>query len=275
MFKVIEDVLLRYQLKFSSCRGQCYDGSNNVSGAVTGLQTRIRKIELRALYTHCAGHNLNLVSQDAMKKIPEIADLLSNLRELVTFVCGSAKRVNIFNNIKQQLDYDDEETDPEGTIIPFCPTRWCVRVKSLKSIKANYIGRATDDAGIKARGFSTYVNKFESLLLLQISIVALEQVEALNETLQAKNINFKSVIRRVEILKSSLNGIRIDQKFDSIWESILIDAKKSDIEYLQPQPLRKRKLPKRFDNESTASAIFRHPLKKSIDAFFSKSLIKL
>lgn len=263
LFKVVEDVLLRYQLKFSGCRGQCYDGASNVSGAITGLQTRVRKIEPRALFTHCAGHNLNLVSQDAMKKIPEIADLLSNSRELVTFVRGSAKRVNIFNNIKLQLDDDDEEVqpDPEVTLKPFCPTRWCVRVKSLKSIKANYkhiiefcddAGRATDDAGIKARGLSTYLNKFESLLLLQISIVSLEQVEELNETLQATNINFKSVMKRVEILKSSLNGIRTDQKFDLIWESILIDAKKYDIEYPEPQPIRKRKLPKRFDNNSTA-----------------------
>lgn len=205
-------------MKFDGCRGQCYDGASNVSGAITDLQTRVREVEPRAVFTHCAGHNLNLVAQDGMKKITEVADLLSNIRELVTFIRGSAKRINILNHNKIQPNDDDEEVDCGETLKPFCPTRWCVRVKSLKSIKNNYkesiefcdiAGRDTDDAGIKARGFSTYLNKFETLLLLQISIVTLEQVEILNEQLQAKNINFKSVIKRVDILKSSLNAIQL------------------------------------------------------------------
>lgn len=77
LFAVIKDIFLRYQFQFNRCRGQCYDGAYNMSGAITGLQTRVRETEPRALYTHCAGHNLNLVSQDAMKNIPEIADFLS------------------------------------------------------------------------------------------------------------------------------------------------------------------------------------------------------
>lgn len=262
LFKVIEDVLLRFQLKFESCRGQCYDGANNVSGSITGLQTRVRAVEPRALYTHCAGHNINLVAQDGMSKIPEVADLLSNIRELVTFIRGSAKRINIFNNIKLQLNDDGEEVGRGGSLKPFCPTRWCVRLKSLKSIKDNYkeiiefcdvVGQATDEAGVKSRGFSTYLNKFESLLLLQISISTLEKVEALNETIQATTINFKSVIRRVQILKCSLNGIRKDQKFDNIWETTIIAAKDFDLDNQEPEVPRKRKLPKRFDeNANTA-----------------------
>lgn len=283
LFKVVEDVLLRCQLKFSSCRGQCYDGASNVSGSITGLQTRVREVEPRALFTHCAGHKLNLISQDAMKKIPEVADLLSNVRELITFIRGSAKRINILNNIKLQLNDDGEEVDRGGTLKPFCPTRWCVRVKSLNSIKDNYkeiiefcdiVGRETDDAGIKARGFLTYLNKFETLLLFQISIVTLEQVEALNITLQAKNINFKSVIKRVDILKSSLKSIRTDEKFDLFWE---VDSQ------LMPKiVISKIKIHNLFRKENYRSVstitlqrhIFPHLRKKSIAEFTSKLLIK-
>lgn len=77
LFDILMDVLSRFDLKISKCRGQCYDGASNMSGEITGLQTRIRELERRALYVHCAGHNLNLAAQDAMKLIAEIADFLS------------------------------------------------------------------------------------------------------------------------------------------------------------------------------------------------------
>lgn len=106
LFKVIKDVLLRFELPYNKCRGQCYDGASCVSGSITGLQTRFRELEPRALYTHCAGHNISLVSQDAMSKISEIADFLSVIRELITFVRASAKRLNIFKEIKFQFESD-------------------------------------------------------------------------------------------------------------------------------------------------------------------------
>lgn len=68
-------MLPRFNLKFLQRRGQCYDGANNISGHYTGLQTRVREKEPRAYYTHCVGHNLNLVALDSLMAIPEIADL--------------------------------------------------------------------------------------------------------------------------------------------------------------------------------------------------------
>lgn len=122
----------------------CY-GASNVSGEITGLPTRFRGIEPRAIYTHCAGHNLNIVAHDGMKIIPEIADFLSNMKHLVTFCRASAKRNNIFKSIVFDEEEDDEVENFEGKIDdkfgslkPFCPSRWIVRVKSLKSIRDNY-----------------------------------------------------------------------------------------------------------------------------------------
>lgn len=138
LFNVIDDVFLRCQFDFNKCRGQCYDGASTVRGWITGLQARIREREPRAYYTHCVGHNFNLVSQDAMSKIPEIADFLSIMRELITCVRASAKRMNIFNDIKSQNEDDEEVRGTGGSLKSFCSTRWCVRVKSLKSVRDNY-----------------------------------------------------------------------------------------------------------------------------------------
>lgn len=100
LFVVVQDVLLRFALKINKCRGQCYDGANNMSGAYTELQTRIRGLEPRAYYVHCAGHNISLVALDGMNAIPEVADFLSVLKELITFIRASSKRTNIFKNIQ-------------------------------------------------------------------------------------------------------------------------------------------------------------------------------
>lgn len=50
-------------------RGQCYDGTFNMSGKITGLRTRVLEVEPRALYVHCSAHSLNLVVQDALENV--------------------------------------------------------------------------------------------------------------------------------------------------------------------------------------------------------------
>ena len=49
----IKDVLLRMNVNVADCRGQCYDGASNMSGARKGVAAIITQEESRALYTHC------------------------------------------------------------------------------------------------------------------------------------------------------------------------------------------------------------------------------
>lgn len=253
LFKIVLDALLRFEIDIRKCRGQCYDGAFNMSGEITGLQTRIRELVLRAYYVHCAGHNLNLVAQDAMKLIDEIASL-SVMRDLITFVRASAKRVHIFKEIQSQLSEDDEAEEETISLKTFCPTRWTVRVKSLKSVKANYsnimkfceiVGREKNDCGVKARGFTEYLSKFDTYILLQIAISTLEKVETLNETIQATTINFRSVLRRLELLKTSFNESRTDEKFHELFETT--STASNVLKLNSPQLPRRRIAPKRFD----------------------------
>lgn len=260
LFDVLKDVLLRFNLKFLNCRGQCYDGANNMSGDYTGLQTRVREEEARAYYTHCAGHNISLVALGSLMAIPEIADFLSVFKELITFIRASSKRMNIFKNIQLQTDDDSEEDEPNVSLKPFCPTRWTVRVISLKSVKSNYkeilnfcdfVGsdpKTSTDAGIKARGFAVYLRKFDTIMYLNIVIETLEQVEELNKSIQATNINFGSIIRRLDILRTSLNALRCDESFNDLWDQTL---KESEIYKLdEPTVPRKRVPPKWLDSRS-------------------------
>ena len=54
---IIEDNILRINIKLEHCHGQCYDGASTMSGAKNGVATVIASKESRA---HCYGHALNL-----------------------------------------------------------------------------------------------------------------------------------------------------------------------------------------------------------------------
>ena len=54
----IKNVLLHMNAKIADCRGQCYDGASNMSGARKGVAAIITQEESRALHTYCYAHAL-------------------------------------------------------------------------------------------------------------------------------------------------------------------------------------------------------------------------
>ena len=45
-----------------------------MSGAYNGLKAKIEELEENAKYAHCAAHNLKLMLNDPIKRVPEVAD---------------------------------------------------------------------------------------------------------------------------------------------------------------------------------------------------------
>ena len=73
---VIKDCLVRMNLSLTKCRGQCYDGASNMSGANKGVAKQLSDIESRAVYTHCYGHSLNLAIGTSIKQSKVMRDAL-------------------------------------------------------------------------------------------------------------------------------------------------------------------------------------------------------
>ena len=65
---IIEDVILRMNLKLGHCRGQYYDGASTMSGTKKGVAKVIATKESSSIYTHCYGHALNLGVGDTVKQ---------------------------------------------------------------------------------------------------------------------------------------------------------------------------------------------------------------
>lgn len=259
LYKIINDVLLRYSLGIEDCRGQCYDGASNVSGSISGLQKRILSDEPRALYVHCNAHNLNLVVQDSFQKISSIRDFLALIKDLINFVRDSPKRLSMFKSLQLQ------GLEESKNLRPFCPTRWCVRVKSLQSILKNYstllkffhqIGEESTESGAKAHGFEEKMMAFKNYFLLRLLIFVFERIEILNSELQKKDLNFSAAQKKTECLRDSLKEIR-ENSYDTFWEDIQLQVRGLDIE--DPILPRRRKIPKRLDDKPETHHTFNDP----------------
>lgn len=92
----IKDVLFWMNLTLSNCRGQCYNGASNTSGAKGGVVTQLIAVKNRALYTHCYCHALNLAIADTIKQ--------SNVcRNVLETACEITKLVKFLQKEEQHL----------------------------------------------------------------------------------------------------------------------------------------------------------------------------
>ena len=76
IYDALHDCILRLNLRWSRCRGQCFDGASNMSGHKNGVAAKITAEEPLALFTHCYGHALNLAMGDAIKACTIVRDAM-------------------------------------------------------------------------------------------------------------------------------------------------------------------------------------------------------
>ena len=82
MTNAIKDDFLGFELPSSKLRGQCYDMAAAMACKKSGVATQIRKLEPRALYTHCYRHALNLACDDSIKHCKLIKQTLDIATEI-------------------------------------------------------------------------------------------------------------------------------------------------------------------------------------------------
>lgn len=127
IFHAIKDVLIRMNLSFDRCRGQCYDGASNMSGHKKGVATQILALEKRVLFTNCYGHSLNLAANDAIKAVQVVnmvKDALDTTQEICKLIKFSPRRETLFDKIKSEI------TPGTPGVRVLCLTRWTVRADS-------------------------------------------------------------------------------------------------------------------------------------------------
>ena len=93
-------------LNWKQCRGQCFDGASNMSGAKKGVVTQIAAEEPRALFLHCYGHSLNLAMCETIKQCQATRNTMDVTHETSKLVKFSLPQNTKFDKLKEVLAPD-------------------------------------------------------------------------------------------------------------------------------------------------------------------------
>lgn len=275
----IEDILLRLNLRIDNCRGQCYDGASNMSGAKSGVASRLTTLEAKAVYTHCYGHALNLAAQDAIRRLKIMGDALDTVYEITKLIKKSPKRDALFQKVKEDV------TPGSPGIRILCPTRWTVRAEALSSISENYQAlqmtwdaakEATRDSEMRARigGVAAQMERFDFFFGVELGRKILSMADNLSRSLQEKSISACEGQKLVSLTLASYQSIRSEDCFDLFWE--YVEGRRSKADVSSPTLPRQRKAPRRFEEgegtseyPSTAKDYYRRIYFEGIDLITS------
>ena len=253
IFSVINDCLMRMNLQWNRCRGQCYDGAANMAGVRNGVATRVLNVEPKALYTHCYGHSLSLAMCDTLKHSKIARDALDTTFEISKLIKFSPKREGMFKQLKHDLT-----PDCPGIRV-FCPTRWTVRAQSLRSVLQNYSvlqelwttlleQRLESEMRARITGVKAQMESFEYYFGVCVGELVLNHADNLSKSLQSKTISAAEGQKLAEMTLKVLSKIRNCEQFNLFWSSVTKKASQLDI--AEPSLPRNRKRPRRFDSDS-------------------------
>ena len=106
------------QLDATHNRAQTYDGAAAMSSENVGIQKRIREVSPLAMYSHCAGHCLNLVIVHSCK-IPLVRNTIDKMKEVCLFFNYSPKREGLLKSVISKEVLHAEKRKP---LLNLCAT---------------------------------------------------------------------------------------------------------------------------------------------------------
>ena len=116
-----------YGLDLGCLRGQSYDGAGNMAGKYHGAAVIIQTTCSKAVYVHCAAHNLNLCVVVACS-VQTVKNLMGTLVEICLFFSNSPKRKG---ELEKQIERSQENTKAKK-LVSLCKTRWVARIDALE-----------------------------------------------------------------------------------------------------------------------------------------------
>ena len=129
LFNLIKSSLMIYGLSLSGVRGQRYDGASNMLDRHNGFQAKVLTENSKAIYLYCFGHQLNLVVQDSLKSIPEVALALARMNAVIHFIRNSPKKLDKFKDMVAQVEVEETPLNYYN-LRSLCPTLWVMHSSS-------------------------------------------------------------------------------------------------------------------------------------------------
>lgn len=245
---LIVNCLEGFGLDMKKCRGQGYDGAATMSGAYAGVQSRIQGIEELAVYVHCAAHNLNLVINDAVSTVRDVANYFSALQSLYVFFGHSINRWDILSSLTNES---------EITLKKLNPTRWASRHDSILAVKLRYLDilkalmkisleskKPDGDEVSEARRLMKVINNFQFVMLTVILSKVFTQLNIASKSLQGKETDLERASTIFQRSRERLLQMR--NEYQNMKEEAVTLAVKWNVDPIFPQK-RQPLVKKHFD----------------------------
>lgn len=235
-FNIIISELKLLDISLQLCRGQAYDGASTMSGAISGLKTRIQEHVPEALYVHCCAHNLNLALVDSVTSCAEIKLFFGTLEQIYVYITESFPRLKLFQTIQTEVVQDNTKL----TLKKLSVTRWASHKRAVDSCFQNIValeetcekilsGEITNTTAkqmAEASGILNTIQTLEFKFLLCFWKGVLDRIFALSNYLQKSDLNVKTAANLVNAAQKDLISLRNDVTFSRFKTEALVLANK-------------------------------------------------
>lgn len=221
----LREMLTRYGLEFSNCRGQGYDGASNMSGE-SGVQGRLLADNPKATYVHCNSHILNLCIVQAC--IREIRNMNSTITETAYFFSNSSKRQHF-------LEMVIDKATKIVRVKDLCCTRWIYRHEAYENFhllfkhlvdvmiaiteRDSTYGDMNWDSKtiVSANGLLKMFHSFGFILSFVVTMNAMAIIKPVSIKLQYKTNDIVYAYSKIKEVISELDSIRSSENILHMW----------------------------------------------------------
>lgn len=203
LFKIIDNYLREADLKWEDCVGICTDGAHAMAGTRCGLQSLIKRVAPRAVWTHCMIHREALASKQLS---PELNAVLSDVITTVNYIKTRPLKARLFSALC-------EEMGSEYTAVLFhSEARWLSRGRVLSRVlvlKEEIRIFLEEEGNELASKFSDE----DFLMKLAYLSDIFEKLNGLNLQLQGNNTHLPHLADRIQSFTRKLDmwGRRLEQ----------------------------------------------------------------
>ena len=256
LLQYTNDILTRCNLNKKGIIGVTFDGAASMKLLAKKLKQCVGE---QVIYVHCFAHCNDLVSKDVTKLSPVISASLELCEELYAIVGAYPKRVQLFEEIQKQTNFQDNENEYKILRLQnLSMTRWTTRSCAANVILSKtqelqgVLNTMSSDTTIKreirskAHGLASKLVCLKTMLQLSATYEIFGLLENLSKDLQRADLTAELALFCIAKVKDRLTQFRSDEEFERIFEKA---SKMPGIEENSTSIVgsRKRKLPAKYD----------------------------
>lgn len=133
LLTAIEQFFMAKNVDLTKVRFLGFDGTNTMSGEVTGLQRRIRHLSPHCIYINCRNHRLALCLKHLMKEYPLLVEVDSILLSVWKLFEYSPQTFSMFNDIQETYGLKPL------TLIRAATTRWLSHLTACTRLSDRFV----------------------------------------------------------------------------------------------------------------------------------------